>query len=150
MKKLYLLRHSKSSWDDMSLKDFDRPLNERGYREAKEIAQYIKDKGYYPDVILCSTAKRTRETLEPLVEALDYENELVFLDSIYESHWENLKAEVHKRTEDEVMLIGHCPGIEMYLSKLINEDKDMKTSHLAVIDMESGELLDFVRPKDLK
>ncbi len=147
-KKLYLLRHSKSSWDDPALDDFERPLNKRGYRESKEIANYIGDNRYYPDVILCSTSKRTRETLEPLLKVLNYDKEVVFLDSIYESSWKNLKEEVDKRPEESVMLIGHCPGIEIYLSNIIGERKVMKTSQLAVIDMEDSRLIDFIRPKD--
>ena len=152
MKRLYLLRHSKSSWKDPSLIDFNRPLNKRGYRESKEIAQYIKDRGYYPDVILCSTAKRTRETLAPLLQTLNYDKELVFLDSIYESAWTQLKEEVEKRDEESIMLIGHCPGIELYLSHILGEDMIMKTSHLAVIDLEEDKavLIDFIRPKEIE
>ena len=149
MKRLYLLRHSKSSWDDPQLSDFDRPLNKRGYKESKEIAKYISDKEYYPHVILCSTAKRTRETLEPILDYLDYEGEVIFLDSIYESHWRNLKEEVDKRDEESVMLIGHCPGIEDYLSNILGYGETMKTSQLAVIDVEDHKLIDFIRPKEL-
>lgn len=148
MKRLYLLRHSKSSWEDPDLIDFDRPLNERGYREAGEMAQYIRDKAYYPQVILCSPARRTQETLEPILEALDYQGEVVYLDSIYESHWTNLKEEVDRREEESVLLVGHCPGIEDYLSHILGEEKIMKTSQLAVLDMEGPKLLDFIRPKD--
>ncbi|HHV42298.1 MAG TPA: histidine phosphatase family protein [Clostridiaceae bacterium] len=148
MKRLYLLRHAKSSWDNPELKDFDRPLNKRGYKEAKEMAEYIKEKDYYPDVILCSTARRTRGTLEPILLALNYDKDPVFLDSIYESSWLRLKEEVEKRDEESVMLIGHCPGIELYLSALLREYKSMKTSHLAVVDMEQVKLIDFIRPKE--
>lgn len=148
MKKLYLLRHSKSSWASPELRDFDRPLNDRGYREAKEMAQYIKEKGYRPDIILCSPARRTRETLKPIIEALEYEGPVLYLESIYESFWTNLKEAVDQRSEDSVMLIGHCPGIEMYLSYLLGKLYGMKTSQLAVLDMEEKKLLDFIRPKD--
>ena len=148
MKRLYLLRHSKSSWDDTSLDDFDRPLNKRGYKESKEMAKYIKSKGYEPDVILCSTSKRTRETLDPILKAIKYDKELVFLDSIYESDWTNLKEEVDKREEKSVMLIGHCPGIENYLSYILGRKMTMKTSHLAVIDIKYKKLIDFIRPKN--
>lgn len=149
MKKLFLLRHSKSSWDDPSLDDFDRPLNKRGYREADEIANYICKKAYYPDIILCSSAKRTRQTLEPVVKALDYKNEILFLDSIYEADWRVLEEEVDKIEEENIMLIGHAPGIEDYLSNLLGEARVMKTSHLAVVDRENKKLLDFIRPKEL-
>lgn len=152
MRRLYLLRHSKSSWKDTSLIDFDRPLNKRGYRESKQMANYIKEQDYYPEVILCSTAKRTRETLDPILKEIKYDKEVVFMDSIYESHWTRLKKEVDKREESSIMLIGHCPGVELYLSHLLGEDKIMKTSQLAVVDIEDdkAELIDFIRPKEFK
>lgn len=149
MKRLYLLRHAKSSWKDPELKDFDRPLNKRGHRDAQRMAEYMREKAYHPDVILCSSALRTVETLDPILKKLHYNNKLEFLDSIYESDWKVLKKEVEKRDEDSVMLIGHAPGIERYLSHILKEKMTMKTCHLAVIDMEKKKLLDFIRPKDM-
>lgn len=149
MKTLILLRHSKSSWDDPRMADIDRPLNQRGYRESREIAQYIKEKAYKPDIILCSTAKRTRESLKAVIEAINYQGKVEYLDSIYESTWTNLRDEVQKRGEDIVMLVGHSPGIEDYLSNILGEYTPMKTSQLAVVSVESGKLLDYIRPKEL-
>ena len=64
MIRLYLLRHAKSSWSDPSLHDFDRPLNKRGRKDALKIARAIEERGYQPGTeSLCSTAKRTKETL---------------------------------------------------------------------------------------
>ena len=70
MKTLYLLRHAKSSWDDSRVSDFDRPLNNRGRREAEKIAEYMKENKYIPEYIICSTAKRTRETLDLILNII--------------------------------------------------------------------------------
>jgi phosphohistidine phosphatase len=64
MKQLFLLRHAKSSWDDAELVDHDRPLAPRGRRAAKLIAEHLGREGVTPALVLCSSARRTRETLE--------------------------------------------------------------------------------------
>jgi phosphohistidine phosphatase len=64
MKRLYLLRHAKSSWKDTSLPDHDRPLAGRGRRAAKAIARHMREQGIEPDLVLCSSARRARETLD--------------------------------------------------------------------------------------
>ena len=66
--RLVLIRHAKSSWDDFSIEDHDRQLNERGRRSAPAIGQWIADRGDIPTEVLCSDAKRTRETLDLLME----------------------------------------------------------------------------------
>ena len=63
-RRLYLLRHAKSSWKDEGLADHDRPLARRGRRAAKAIARHLREQGVEPELVLCSTARRARETLE--------------------------------------------------------------------------------------
>jgi phosphohistidine phosphatase len=70
MKQLFLLRHAKSSWDDSELVDHDRPLAPRGRRAVKLIAEHLRREGVTPDLVLCSSALRTRETLEGIAPAL--------------------------------------------------------------------------------
>ena len=67
MKSLYLLRHAKSSWADSSLADHDRPLSRRGRRAAPLMGAYLRDGGHRPELVLCSTSARTRETLEAVI-----------------------------------------------------------------------------------
>ena len=64
MRRLYLLRHAKSSWKNASLRDRDRPLSGRGRRAAKAIAEHLRDEGIDPELVLCSPAVRAVETLE--------------------------------------------------------------------------------------
>ena len=66
MRTLYLLRHAKSSWDDPALPDHERPLAPRGLRDAKRIAKHVGRLGITPELVLCSTAVRTQQTLDLL------------------------------------------------------------------------------------
>src|SRR5437899_9106811 len=70
MHTLYLLRHAKSSWADRTLPDTERPLAPRGRRDAKRIAEHLAGLGIEPELVLCSPAERTRETLELMPPAL--------------------------------------------------------------------------------
>ena len=82
MKALYLLRHAKSSRDDDSLPDHDRPLSKRGRRDAEAIARHLAAAGLHPDLVLSSTALRTRETLAPIQAALK-PRRVVFDNDLY-------------------------------------------------------------------
>lgn len=115
MKTLILLRHAKSSWKDLSLRDFDRPLNKRGKRDAPFMAQKFKEKGYQPELILASPALRTKLTAEAFKQALGttWAGSLKYESRIYEGHDHTL-LELIKRQPDEVqtlLLVGHNPGL---------------------------------------
>lgn len=148
MKTLYLLRHVKSSWDDSRVSDFDRPLNNRGRREAEKIAEYMKENKYIPEYIICSTAKRTRETLDLILNIIKFGGEVIYLDNLYLASSSGIEREIDSIRAESLLVVGHNPGIEDYLSNLVGEELIMKTSHLAVIDFEKKRLKDFVRPRD--
>jgi phosphohistidine phosphatase len=110
---LYLLRHAKSSWSDVTLIDHERPLSPRGRRDAKRIADHILRLGIVPALVLCSTARRTRETLE-LIEP-PFDAATVSLESeLYAASAKALLERLHAVPEQvgSVMLIGHNPGLE--------------------------------------
>jgi len=69
MKSLHLLRHAKSSWKDSGLNDHDRPLNKRGRQTAKMMAAYLRRAKIAPDLVICSTAVRAQQTLDPILKA---------------------------------------------------------------------------------
>ena len=111
---LYLLRHAKSSWDDPALDDHERPLSARGWRNAAALAEHVRAEKIVPALILCSTARRARETLAAMVPALDGEIAIRIENDIYVASSSSLLARlraVPDRTEP-VMLIGHNPAIE--------------------------------------
>ena len=112
MRQLLLLRHAKSSWDDASMPDRDRPLNARGRRSAAVMRQAMRDLGLVPDVVLVSTARRAQETLEAL-EPWDDTPLIEPMDSLYLANPMQLIAALHgvAETVRSVLLIGHNPGL---------------------------------------
>jgi len=175
MKTIYLLRHAKSDWDDAALADHDRRLNERGRDAAPRMGAYIKAKRYKPDLVLCSTARRTVETFELVKGDLGREVTVEFEEGLYLAEPRHLMQRL--RSQDDavkaVMFIGHNPGIAQFAIELSASPKDaaeekvhgrmrekFSTCALAVIQSPAkawrdvraggGTLKDFMRPKDLK
>ena len=72
MKQVYILRHAKSSWDNKDLSDFDRPLSKRGEKDAKKMCSFIKNKNFFVDKVICSSAKRTKETFDLIADGLNF------------------------------------------------------------------------------
>jgi phosphohistidine phosphatase len=112
MRQLLLMRHAKSSWDDVALPDRDRPLNARGRKAAATMRAAIQDLGLVPDMILVSPARRTMQTLE----ALDPWDETPLIeptDSLYLADPTQILAVLHgvPETVRSVMVLGHNPGL---------------------------------------
>ncbi len=148
MKRLTVLRHAKSSWDDDRLGDFDRPLNDRGWKAARRVGRQLKEKGTHFDLCLASTAARVRETLDGVGEA--YGGTLPFPirfeQQIYLATVEALVGLVRGLPDDSgaVLLVGHNPGLERLLVELSSDDKHglrdkvahkYPTAALAVLDL---------------
>lgn len=113
MKTVFLLRHAKSSWGDPSLRDFDRPLNDRGRDAAEKMGAYMKMEGITPDLVISSPSARTRETLERLQEGLGQTLEIRFLDSLYLGSAQTLAEDAMQTPEtfSSVMIVAHNPGM---------------------------------------
>ena len=124
IKKLYLLRHAKSSWKDFSIKDFDRALNSRGKKDAPFMAELMASKGVHPDIILSSPAKRTQCTAQHFSEKLH--TDIVYHDAIYEASTSTLKEIIKEafRHHDEIMLVGHNPALTMLSNSLTSHQID--------------------------
>ncbi|MFN0139143.1 MAG: SixA phosphatase family protein [Pyrinomonadaceae bacterium] len=159
MKRLFLLRHAKSSWDDPQLADHDRPLNDRGRRAAPFMGRLMSERGFVPDVILSSTAKRARQTTELLKEAADFRTEIILDERIYDASPGALQQVVSEiDSHESAILIGHNPGIEAFIRYLTGDAEPMPTAALAVIDLaidrwdqitnDCGTVFCVVRPKD--
>lgn len=113
MKKVILLRHAKSSWKGPDLPDHDRPLNERGRNTAPVIGAWLARQGHRPDIVLCSSAKRTRQTFERVAETLGGLPEPVVEHDLYHAAPATMRTRLMAldgacRT---AMLIGHQPGL---------------------------------------
>lgn len=111
-RRLILTRHAKSAWDDPTLSDEARPLNERGRRSAREIGDWLASRGYDPEEVLCSTAARTIETWERAAEAV-FETlpKLRKEAGLYQASPEQMLAVLRTATAPTVMMIGHNPAI---------------------------------------
>jgi phosphohistidine phosphatase len=114
MRRLFVLRHAKSSWDNSHLGDHDRPLAPRGRRAAEALADHVATIEPPPVLVLCSTARRARDTLAPVCERLPDTTEVLVEDDLYGAPAPMLLERL-RRVPDEVpglLLVGHNPGLE--------------------------------------
>jgi phosphohistidine phosphatase len=121
MKNLLLIRHAKSSWDDPAQKDFDRPLNERGKKDAPEMAKRVKEKGIKPDLIVSSTARRARKTAKYFAAEFDIDKDHLFLtEHLYEASVNQYREVLCSLSNqaDTVLLFAHNPGITAFANTL--------------------------------
>jgi len=115
MLSLLLLRHAKSSWDNSDLDDFDRPLNSRGLKAAPMVGKWIADQGLSPDLILCSGARRTRETLGLILPFMRGDQEIRVENEIYSADGAvDLLDRLHSfgKGTPTIMIIGHNPAMQ--------------------------------------
>lgn len=145
MKQLFLLRHAKSSWDDPSLDDFERPLNKRGRRSAKAIADHLGNHALRPAAILCSPAKRARQTLELIQPALGKEIPVTFDMRLYEASRQTLLARLTELMPSlpSVLLVGHNPGLQRLALYLAREQEANPQIHLLHEKYPTGGLVTF-------
>ena len=168
MRSVILLRHGKSSWADSTLTDFDRPLAPRGKRASKHIATYMRKKGIRPTLVLCSPARRTRETLETIKPALGKACSIEFVPELYAASAHELLEQLQcvRDSIGAVMLIGHNPGLQQLARLLASRGTDLAkleekfpTGSLATLSVGSdswgglrpgdAKLVDYVVPRDL-
>ncbi|MGH2960659.1 MAG: SixA phosphatase family protein [Solirubrobacterales bacterium] len=167
-KRLHLLRHAKSDWDDPELADHDRPLAPRGRRASRAIATHLADKGIDPALVLCSSSARTRETLDRIASALGSPT-VEIEDGLYGAGAATLLERLRRvpDTVGSVMVIGHNPGIEELALELAGSGPDVKrmerkypTAALATLTVPGeswselaegrSELVAFVLPRELE
>lgn len=170
MKTLILMRHAKSAWDDPAQKDIDRPLSARGQKAAPRMGAWLAADGYRPDVVLCSTATRARQTLELVQPSLPKGVALEHRRGLYMASPREMLTEIGKVPEmvETVMLVGHNPGIGSLASllcgggdpkALANLHGKFPTAAIAVLSFNvarwsdiaagAGTLRAFTRPRDL-
>lgn len=145
---LSLLRHAKSSWSEDDLSDYDRPLNKRGKTAAPAMGNYIAQNNLQPDLILCSPAKRARETMNLMLKAFPTEPEIRFEDTLYHASPRVILEHVQAYGMDypHILVIGHNPGFHAFALRMTKSasPKDMTallenypTAALAVLDLDA-------------
>jgi phosphohistidine phosphatase len=162
MKTLLLLRHAKSSRDDRSLRDFDRPLNDRGQDDARLVGRYLRKQKPVVDAVISSPAKRALKTTELFLTAANISLEPALDERIYEAGVQRLLTVVSEidPSNTTVLIVGHNPGFEELAESLTGQYIRMPTATLAAIDLtldqwrdvrpRSGKLRALITPRELK
>lgn len=124
-RKLILLRHAKSAWDDPALPDEERPLNRRGHRAAPATGRWLAARGHLPDRIVCSPARRTRETVERIRQAVAGLPAPVIEPGLYLAEADRMLAIAAALPEGcaAAMLVGHEPGMSA-LARLLSDGRE--------------------------
>jgi phosphohistidine phosphatase len=162
LRRIVVVRHAKSDWAAGAETDHQRPLNDRGRREAPETARLVRQKGWAPAVVLSSDATRTRETWACMATELPAPARVEYFASLYhagrEAAVEALGLADDLATSGVVMLVGHNPGWEEMVSDVSGQSITMKTAYAALLEADaetfaaalSGhmKLVELVRPRE--
>ena len=153
MKTLFLIRHAKSSWGDTALPDKDRPLNDRGRRDAPKMGERLAKRDVKPDLILSSPAMRALETAEIIAKKLDYRRrDIVVDDRLYAVGADDLLDVIHKLGDklERVMLFGHNPGLTELAHRLSSKVTHMPTCAVAEFTFDAKSWSDIGKVKPAK
>jgi len=163
MKTLILMRHAKSSWKDSKVDDHERPLSKRGEKDAPAMAGLILEKELIPQKILCSTSKRTRQTVDIIAKVCSYHGDVVYLKTLYMAEAEVIVEVLNNLPDsmERVLVMGHNPGLETLLQGLTRQVVPFPTASVAhlVLPVKSwsdlkidteAELAECWRPRDVK
>ena len=169
-KTLILMRHAKSSWNNSHKDDFDRPLNSRGRENAQMVAKHIHSLGFKPELTLCSSAVRCKETLELVIPYFPKKTHIRYLDDLYLAPERAILEMIKsiKLSINQMLVIGHNPGLSDLSQSLIyssNKNNDyfetqqFPTSAASIFEMSiknwldfklsDSKIIDFITPKKL-
>lgn len=159
MRKLFIIRHAKSSWKDSALDDFLRPLNKRGKSDAPKMGKRLKERKIMPDIIISSPAIRAKTTAEIIAKELKYHKEIIFNDEVYESTLDILHEIVTKVGDKNstLFLVGHNPSLNMLAEHYVDFSENIVTCAVleiefdcdrwADIDAKNAKLISYDYPK---
>ena len=161
-KKLIIVRHSKSSWKDLSLDDFNRPLNKRGKEDGPIISNYLSKRVNIIDSLHSSSSVRTFETSKFFIQRIKF-GKIKYDDNLYHSSSRSILTLIKNYSNEysSVMVIAHNPGLTNLINQITNISLDnLPTTGLAEIDFncdrwkdisaENSNLIDLKFPKQLK
>lgn len=148
MKTLLLMRHAKSSWKNDGQADHERPLNDRGKRDAPNMGRFLQDQGILPDAILASSAKRARKTAVAVAEVLGCADRIETRDELYSAsprEYLNILRELPDGVET-AMIVAHDPTMSEFVSVLRQTGTEMATGAIACFELSIGSWQEFVPP----
>ena len=163
MKTLYIIRHAKSSWDASNVDDFERPLNDRGKRDAPRMGKRLKEKEIHPELLLSSPAKRALSTAKKIAKVLNYAKDDIKTErNLYHADEETILSIIQgmKDKHNSVMIFSHNPGLTDFVNSLMTGEIDidniptcgvvafqLDVSSWKDVTWGSGKLLFFDYPK---
>ena len=143
--KIFLVRHAKSSWNNINLDDHERPLSKRGISDAILMRNFEK--------ILCSSSVRTKQTLDLLIDNIDQYNGIQYLDELYHASADQLKKIINNLSDDKnYMIISHNPGITNFINFIDASIGNIATCSLCILSTSKTDyvLESVTKAKDLK
>lgn len=165
---LFIVRHAKSDWSHTAVKDFDRPLNTRGEKDASLVAKWLYDQSLVPQLLFSSPATRAKQTANAIIEKLQIpQHNVIFNKRLYLASTDTLLNVICELDDDcsSIMLIGHNPGLEnlaIHLSQdplpYMHDAKLLTTANVVQLHFKTtwkavrpkqAQLISFIRPKDL-
>lgn len=162
MRHLIFVRHAKSSWSEQGLSDHDRPLNQRGERDAPRMAEWLAQSIYRPQTLIVSSAVRAQQTADAFQEALDLDGSHFVTEArLYMAGMQEWIQVLQESLEvrDDIAFFSHNPGITEVINWLCDEDiYNVPTCGVAVVEVAKdlkrfdsgvGKLLSFMTPKTL-
>ncbi len=159
MKRLYLVRHAKSSWKDTTLDDFERPLNKRGLNDASFMGSILNTKKLSADIIFSSPAMRAKQTAKLINEQFTSPLKITYDENIYEATLDSLEDIVRNidNQYESVFLFGHNPNFNMFVERYLDINENIPTCGVVGIEFDidnwdeinpkKGNLLFFEYPK---
>ena len=163
MPRLWVLRHAKSSWADHELHDRDRPLAPRGRKACAALRRHCAQAAVLPEIVLCSSALRARETLEALLSVLG-DPEVRIEDGLYLASAHGWLTRLRALDVESALVVGHNPGLQELVVSLARPGalreravEKLPTGALATLELEewhelrpgSADLVDLVLPREL-
>ena len=170
MFKLYVMRHAKSSWHDLTIDDYDRSLSKRGKKNAKKICEFFVKRKYKFDYVLVSSSKRTAKTLKILLKKIEKPKKIISSKKLYLANEDiiiNMIKKIPKKFKS-VLLINHEPAVRNLVRSIT---KNQNNNHFKILNYKfstaafakiyfnfnnwsqldrNGLLKEFIRPKDLQ
>lgn len=145
MRQLLILRHAKSDWGNSSLDDWERPLNERGERDAPRVGKWLREQSIVPDLIVTSDAMRARTTAQAVAKAAGYTREVVLEPTLYLAPPDAILDIVCGLPDDaaSAMIVGHNPGLEDFVEQLSDEPQGLVTAALVQLEIPIDRWRDF-------
>jgi phosphohistidine phosphatase len=152
MKKLLLMRHAKSCWEEPDIPDHERPLKKRGKKDAERMGKMLKAKKLDPDLILSSTALRAKETAEIVADKCKYKKDIIFLNYLYMAEPSDILNAIEKNAKKEktILVVGHNPGMEAFLQIADGKVETLPTAAIAYMTAPIDDWHDLGKSENVK